>query len=201
MNKAQHIIKSLSLALLRILLPLKEWGAGVSRALVKVLLRLADVGYLHRKWTIRKYASPEHFAAGIEDIDNRVVIEHNLLLNEGITPALQLICGIAATAFSNGNANIGVGDSATAAAASQTGLQAASNKLYKSMEASYPQVSAQTATWRASFGASEGNFSWQEITVANGNSDAAANLNRLVQDMGTKASPAVWTVDLDITLS
>jgi len=65
------------------------------------------------------------------------------------------------------------------------------------MEASYPQVSNQTATFRAQFGASEANFAWSEIGVDNG----TTLINRLVQTMGTKASPAVWTVDLEITLS
>lgn len=69
------------------------------------------------------------------------------------------------------------------------------------MEPGYPSRSAQTVTWRAVFGTSTGNFAWQEFTVANGNSDAADNLNRVVSNQGTKASGQTWTVDVSITLS
>lgn len=128
-------------------------------------------------------------------------MDHNLLLNEGITVALNLIGGIAATAFSNANAYLGVGDSATAAAATDTGLIATTNELYVAMETSYPSVTNQTITWRSVFGTAQANFAWNEFTVANGNSDASSNLNRLVSAQGTKASGQTWTLDLDITLS
>jgi len=61
--------------------------------------------------------------------------------------------------------------------------------------------SAQKATWQATFGSDEANFTWNEITVANGNSDSAMNLNRKVQSMGTKASGTTWVVQVSITLS
>lgn len=123
------------------------------------------------------------------------------LLNEGITALLNLLTGGAETAYSNANAYIGVGDSSTAFAASQTALQAASNKLYKAMVASYPAISGQTVTFRASFGSSEGNFAWNEFTVANGNSDSADNLLRVVSAQGTKASGQTWVVDINLTFS
>lgn len=154
---------------------------------------------IKKKWIIRRY---ENDVAYAEDRPYSVsVFEENVLLNEGITVALQLICGIAATAFSNANAYLGVGDSATAEAAAQTGLQAAVNKLYKAMSATYPQVAAQTATWRAAFTGAEANFAWNEFSVANGNSDAATNLNRKVSAQGTKTAGQTWTLDLAITLS
>lgn len=108
------------------------------------------------EWTIRRYENDAAFAADRPFNVSR--IEGNLLLNEGIAVALDLIAGIGGTAFSNANAYIGVGDSATAEAAAQTALQAASNKLYKAMSASYPQRSAQTTTWRAVFTGAEANF-------------------------------------------
>jgi len=37
--------------------------------------------------------------------------------------------------------------------------------------------------------------------VANGSSDAAVNLNRKVQNLGTKASGTTWIAQLTITLS
>jgi hypothetical protein len=163
------------------------------------------------EWTVRRWANSADFDRGLpptgaidgqtgEPLAAEESFGPNLLLNEGIAALLNLLIGAAETAFSNANAYLGVGDSTTAASASQTGLQAATNKLYKAMAASYPQISGQTVTWRAEFGDAEANFSWQEFTVASGNSDAADNLNRKVQDLGTKAS-GTWTLDLAITFS
>lgn len=163
-------------------------------------------------WTLRRYASDEAFAAGtptpvIDPVTGKTlppvsIIDGNLLLNEGITVVLNFIGGVGTPdAFSNANAYIGVGDSTTAESAAHTGLQASTNKLYKAVEAGYPQISGQTITWRAIFGSSDANFAWQEFTVANGNSDSAGNLNRKVSNQGTKASGQTWTFDLSITLS
>ena len=150
-------------------------------------------------WTVNKYHTDDDYQNGAEPYET-IVKEGNVLLNEGI--ALLWDLGIAAggTAWDNTNANLGVGDSATAANATQTALQAAANKLYKGMEATYPQRTAQTVRWRSAFTDAEANFAWEEVTVANANSDAGTNLNRAVQSLGTKAS-GTWTLDLDITLS
>lgn len=155
------------------------------------------IGYTP-KWTITKYASDEAFKN--DKPFAKSVFEGNLLLNEGIAELLLLLTGGVATAFNNANANIGVGNDATAASASQTDLIGAS-KTYKSMETSYPSVSGQTVTFRAVFGSADGNHAWQEFTVANGTSGTADNLNRKVDDQGTKASGQTWTVDLEITFS
>ena len=150
-------------------------------------------------WTLRKYENDKAYE---EKTPYEVkTIEGNLLLNEGITRFLNLLIGGGGTTFANANAYIGVGDSSTAASASQTGLQAATNKLYKAMEATYPQIASQTVTFRSVFGSSEGNFAWEEFTVANGNSDASENLNRKVSSQGTKSSGQTWTLDLTITFS
>ena len=151
------------------------------------------------QWKIKRYANDADFADGRPFHES--IIDGNLLLNEGIGALLNLLTGAAETAFSNANAYIGVGDSTTAEGATQTGLQASTNKLYKAMEAGYPNIAGQTVTFRAVFGSAEGNFSWQEFTVASGNSDAADNLNRKVSNQGTKASGQTWTVDLQITFS
>jgi len=151
------------------------------------------------QWKITKYESEEAFKKGeaYEEKD----IDGNILLNEGIAVLQTLLIGTGGTAFSNANAYLGVGDSSTAASASQTGLQASTNKFYKAMEAGYPSISAQATTWRSIFASGEGNFAWNEFTVANGNSDASTNLNRKVSAEGTKTSGQVWTLDLTITWS
>ena len=150
--------------------------------------------------TVEKWHRAADRKAGLPP-DEVVEKKDNLLLNEGITVLLNLLCGISATAFSNGNAYIGVGDSSTAAAAGQTGLQASSNKDYQGMESGYPSVTGQTVTFRSIWASAEGNFPWNEWTVANGSSDSATNLNRKVAALGTKASGSEWTLTVAITVS
>lgn len=151
-------------------------------------------------WTIRKYVNDLAYQA---DQPYEVSeFEGNLLLNEGIGELLDLLCGLGApTAFSNANARLGVGDSSTAEAATQTGLQAASNKTYKAMEAAYPSRTNQTVTFRSVFGGTDANYAWNEFTVVNAADDTGKNLNRKVSAQGTKASGQTWTLDLTLTLS
>lgn len=130
------------------------------------------------------------------------VIEGNLALQEGIVALFNLLTGAAETAFSEANAYLGVGDSSTPAADTQTGLQAATNKLYKAMDTDYPIVGAaadKKVTFRATFGSADANYEWNEWTVASGNSDAADNLNRKVASLGTKSSGSSWQLTVEIS--
>jgi len=125
----------------------------------------------------------------------------NCLLNEGIDEAWLLICGLGTpTAYSNANARIGVGDDDAVAVASQDALQAAVNKYWMTMDASYPTSGAQKATWKATFAEGVANFAWKEITAVNAVNDAGKNLNRKVQDMGTKTASVSRVATLDVTL-
>jgi hypothetical protein len=151
------------------------------------------------RWAIFKSRSAADAAA--KQYYEVSIVDGNLALNEGIQELLDLLCGLGGTAFSNANARIGVGDSSTAASASQTGLQASTNKLYKAMDATFPSRASQTMTWQATFGSSEANFAWNEFTVANGSSDASKNLNRKVSSQGTKTAGQVWTIQVTITPS
>ena len=142
-----------------------------------------------------------------------VEFEPNLLLNNGITVFLELLDGIAGPpAFNGTNARLGVGDSTTAAAATQTGLQAATNFYYQVVDAGYPTVSAQTSTWRATFGTSVANFAWNEFIVDNDGAAGSGStaptysstlvaLNRLVSAQGTKISGQTWILSLNLTVS
>lgn len=162
------------------------------------------------QWTIRRYADDAAFAAGqasdvIDDGGNVLpaesVVNGNLLLQEGIQLLEDLLIGAGGTAYNNANAYLGVGDSNTAEAAGQTGLQAASNKTYKPMQATYPQRSAQTITWRAVFAGSDANYAWNEFTIVNASTDTGTNLNRKVSAQGTKASGQTWTLDVTLSIS
>jgi hypothetical protein len=124
--------------------------------------------------------------------------EGNCLLNVGIDEMWDLICGDSSSHFNNANAQIGVGDSSTAANPSQTDLQAATNKTYKSMESGYPTSTDQKATFKASFGDAEANYAWNEWVVKQ--SASGKCLNRKVDALGTKSS-GTWTLEVSITLS
>lgn len=163
-------------------------------------LKLVEKALWQPKWLIEKRESDVAWLAGADPFDS-VAFEGNLLLNEGIAEMWDLIIGAAATAFNNANSYLGVGDSATAAAATDTGLIAAVNEAYVAMEATYPQRTAETVDFRSVFDGSTGNFAWNEFSAANANSDAGDNMNRLVSAQGTKTTGQSWTLTLSITLS
>lgn len=127
--------------------------------------------------------------------------EGNLLLKEGITNLLSLICLSGGTKWDNANARIGVGDSTIEEVDTQTGLQATTNKAYKSMDSHYPQVSNKTATWKATFGAAAANFAWNEFTVTTAAEDTGYSLCRKVNDQGTKTEGQIWTCMYTLTMS
>lgn len=133
-------------------------------------------------------------------IQDNTPIGENLMLNVGINIMLSLLAGGAGTVFSNANGRIGVGDSNTAAAASQTGLLASSNKTYVAYDVSFPTYgSSQTFVSRATFITSAANYAWQEFT--NDNGTPTTSLNRLVSSQGTKVSGQTWQPTITITES
>jgi len=124
----------------------------------------------------------------------------NLFLNSGINEIWKLVCGNSGTTFTNSTATIGVGDSNTAEDATQTDLQATTNKTYKAMDTSYPTSgTSQKATFKATFGSGDANYSWQEFVIKNSTSSIC--LNRKVSNQGTKASGQTWTLTVELSLS
>jgi hypothetical protein len=125
----------------------------------------------------------------------------NCLLNSGINEIWDLVTGAVVQSghiFDNGHAQIGVGESTTAANSSQIDLQG-SSKTYKGMETSYPTSTAQKVTLKSSFGSSDANYAWNEWVSKQ--STSAVCLNRKVESMGTKSSGSTWTLEVTITLS
>jgi hypothetical protein len=179
--------------------------------------RLVDHGLWRPEWIIRDFHDPTgeigrwgREGASLAEIlrgfpGSLVRMQRflgNCLLNEGINAAWTLICGGSATAFNTANTYMGAGDSNTAAAALQTGLQASTNKYYNPIDATYPTYgSSQQAVFRSTFAAGVANFDWEELTAANGGTDASVNLNRLVQAMGTKTSAWARQPTLTITIA
>jgi len=159
-------------------------------------MRDRDVCRWRARTILRKFRAGE--AAPYEVLTG----EGNLALREGIQELFKLLVGDAATAFSNANARIGVGNSSTAAADTQTDLLGA-NKTYKAMDDTYPQVGApadKKVAFKATFGSADANHAWNEWVVDNG-SGAGKTLNRKVQAFGTKQSGTSWELTVEISLA
>jgi hypothetical protein len=173
--------------------PFQIVGKGDVNISVGANTSIAVTGKWQPKWKIEKYNTLGKLYAVEEFAGNK-------LLDEGITAMWNLIAGLGGTPFNNANSYIGVGDSTTAASGEQTGLLGA-NKLYKAVDPTYPQINAQTITYRATYGSGEAAFAFQEFTIANGDSDSAINLCRKVDDHSSKPLNDTWVISCSITLS
>jgi hypothetical protein len=165
-------------------------------------------GDLHEglKWkgrlTAAYYAgdwTAEQIDAGLAGAPIDVREADNILVNSGIGLLLDLLIGAGGTTFGNANAYIGIGNSSTAAAANQTDLIGASTHR-QAMDATYPQRSGQTLTFRATVGTANGNFAINEAGVFNAASGGTM-LNRFVEDLGTKTSATSLLLTVTITIS
>jgi hypothetical protein len=185
MNALKDIIRRLA----------KQWETAIHVAKSRLLQERLRY---RTEWTITKYANDADYAAG--RAFEVCPLPGNILVNAGIQLMIDSLIGGTVTAFSNANAYLGVGDSSTAESASQTDLQAATNKTRKPMSATYPSRSNQTVTFRAAFGSADANHNWNEFAVFNASSGGTM-LNRKVSSQGTKASGQTWTLDLAITIS
>lgn len=146
----------------------------------------------------------------VGDPEECVEIKANLLVNEGIQRLMDMtmIATLTGTGWNNANAFLGVGDSSTAEAATQTELQAATNRFYKAMNATFPSRSSQTSSFQSDFTTTEANYVWNEWTISSGATTASGagftsgttNLNRKVASLGTKAS-GTWTLTGQLTIS
>lgn len=155
------------------------------------------------KWSVEKRWGDDPATPPYEVISR----EGNLLTYGGASALWDLLIGAGnVTAFNNANAYIGVGDSNTAAAATQTDLQAVTNKVRVGMEASYPSHTdgtsdgADDCVFRSVFGTGSANFAWEEWALFNA-STAGRMLNRKVESLGTKTSAAAWTFTVTLSLS
>jgi hypothetical protein len=197
----------------------RESGRGCDTTAVAKAVE--DAGRVKSEWRIWKYPRMESWAQrqlhylhhvlgwsvgkvkelGIFEKPSLLWAPGNILLNEGINLLWTLACGGSGTPWNSANARIGVGDGTTAESANQTGLQG-TNKAFKAMDSGYPTYgSNQQAKWQSTFTGTEANFTWNEITVVNAADDTGQNLNRKVQNLGTKASGTTWIAQLTITLS
>ncbi len=166
----------------------------------------------HAHWKVEKYegeGASDPDAIPYETIEG----EENLLMYGGASCIWETLIGngtatpgASLTYFNNANSYLGTGDSTTAEAATQTDLQAATNKQRKAVDATYPthtdgtSSGSATITFKATFGTTDGNYHWQEWGTFNGSSGGRM-LNRKVTDLGTKTSAASWAFTVTLTLA
>jgi hypothetical protein len=119
--------------------------------------------------------------------------------------------------FNNAQAVLGVGDSATAATNAQYDLQAVTNRLWVAMDSSYPTLpgtGSNAIVFRATFGSSQANYSWNEFAIANDggsnvsipgstarSSSNGTMLDRVVSAQGAKASGQTWQPTMTLSIS
>ena len=135
----------------------------------------------------------------------------NALTTGGASALWERLIGTSITAFDNTNAYIGVGDSTTAnsggTASTNNDLVAATNKMRKAMDATYPQHTDSTSSataddivFRSTFATTDANWAWQEWGIFNA-STAGRMLNRKVESLGTKTSAATWVLTITLSLA
>lgn len=142
---------------------------------------------------------PRRFYAENEPVEE-IRREDNVLLRVGIEAVWKLVTGGTATAYSNANARLGVGNDNTAAQDTDTDLLGTA--AWKAMESGYPIVGAlaeKKVTFRSIFGAAEGNFAWEEWAIDNG-ATAHKLMNRKVESLGTKSSGS-WQLTVAVSLA
>jgi hypothetical protein len=182
---------------------MEEHSHGTDAALVGAMSEVADAGRWQADWHVAKYAgdvSVDQIDADLVDPFESIDLPGNILVTAGITLMLNLLIGAGGTVFSNANAYLGAGDSSTAAAIGQTDLQAATNKLRKAMDSTYPQVATNVLTARSTFATTDANYAWEEVALFNA-AAAGTMLNRKVGSLGTKTSAATWVLTLTVTIS
>lgn len=136
----------------------------------------------------------------------------NLLTTAGLNHITGLIIGNGAAAFNGTQSVVGVGNSSTAAAVSDTALLGTA--WYQEVDGAGPTRSNGVITAISTFASADANFAWNEwcwvvatgtitptATFANIGSTSEQMLNRKVASLGTKASGASWVFTTTVTLS
>jgi hypothetical protein len=133
----------------------------------------------------------------------------NLITNAGWTRLMNLLTNQGATqALDATHARIGVGNSNTAEAYTDTDLGAAAGSANRwfQLVSGAGSLGTRTLAFSASFGTADGNFAWNEFGLdfgtASGNTVTAPLFNHKAGiAQGTKASGQTWTATATITFS
>jgi len=123
------------------------------------------------------------------------------LTNAALTVLVPAVAGTSIpTPWNGSNTRIGVGDSSTAFAITQTDLVAATNK-FRQLVTGSPTVGglpAYTLTYVALFATTDANYTWAEWATFNAASSGLM-LQRFVQALGTKTSAQSWQLTVTLT--
>jgi hypothetical protein len=133
----------------------------------------------------------------------------NLVTNAGWTRIMNLLTNQGATqALDSTHARIGVGNSNTAEAYTDTDLGAAAGSANRwfQLVSGAGTLGTRTLAWSATFGTADGNFAWNEFGIdqgtASGNTVTAILLNHKAGiAQGTKASGQTWTATATLTFT
>jgi hypothetical protein len=141
-----------------------------------------------------------------EDLYDTVEVDGNLLMYGGASAFWTLVLGQTPSGYTAfGAAAIGVGDSSTAEAATQTDLQAATNKLRVACSPAPTHTDGTASTnnsqiFVATFTSAQANWAWNEWGVFSATS-AGRMLNRKVESLGTKAVNSTWQLTVTLTIA
>lgn len=169
--------------------------------------RVSGVDGHHAAYSIA--ITPEQFArVGIRPYETSQVVG-NLITNAGWTRLMNLLTNQGATqAFDATHTRIGVGNSNTAEAYTDTDLGAAAGSANRwfQLVSGAGTLGTRTLSFSATFGTADGNFAWNEFGLdqgtASGNTVTAVFFNHKASiAQGTKASGQTWTATATITFS
>lgn len=154
------------------------------------------------------------FCAASDSIES----DGNLLTRQGLKRIMDRLLGTTSNqALDATHCRIGTGNSATAANATDTDLNAAagsSNRQFQLVD-SAPAVgsgaSSGVGTFVATFGTGVGNYAWQEWGIDGGTASATTVtadtnttpglINHKVTSLGTKTSAGIWVFTVTVTIT
>jgi hypothetical protein len=214
-----------------------EHGGGSDRLGILVGAGAVETGRHRTTFTVEKWDADQIAWLRQRDYDDRRIIHQhaepvaaqfrayrcapfevfeledaNLIVDAGWQMLMNGIAGSAVTKFANGTVGrIGGGISATAAAYSQTDLQAATGAANRQWEVinAVPTVgSTHTAglVLAAQFPTTDGNFAWAEFGVDSGTAagtaaSVAPMFSRGTASPGTKTSAQTWNATVTVSWS
>jgi len=157
------------------------------------------------KWKCEKFIAKDGKEIAEKNLKpyETIECEQDVLLHEAIIAIVYHIAAVGSSTnkWDNTNAKIGVGSDNTAPVDTQTGLIGAS-KLYKGMNATYPQQSGDhDLVFQSDFIDGEAEFTWNEETITNNTDCTGVNLCRQNTALGTKPAGQTWRLTGTVTIS
>lgn len=201
-----------------------DFAHGRDSLSVGVQVPIVDSCHAHTVWTVERWGeydtqfltrelgyepkADDFKTHGIEPYRVTEVVG-NLITNAGWTRLMNLLTNQGATqALDATHARIGVGNSNTAEAYTDTDLiaSAGSTNRWFQLVTGAGTLGTRTLAFSASFASADGNFAWNEFGIdfgtASGNTVTAPLFNRKAGiAQGTKTLGQVWTTTATITFS